>query len=446
MEELFAITSWLSAALTTALLGWLFFRRRHMFVRPSVIILIFFNLRIQWAAAVESFHIFDALFAPWHFWLLTQAMPLLILAPLCAVKSTLSERVWKGLQEPVPPEAHRDMRRVTVLLLVGFGIIAFYYLTVVPFRQTGLYMIVTNPLRSIQAREESLKLIPNPVLRYSYSWARDLVGPLAAALVTLNLIERRRQMAKLKALGGHVALLGLIVIGVSFTGARAGAAGVTLAIILTVWLRKGTPFRAVYLLVGALVVLSGPVVITILRGGEALSFDRFVNYMFGPMFGRVFVTPMETCLWHVHFPQVNDFVGVRGIRPLAILFGEEYVNLPNVIGLAYAANPILTVSANTSFVHDFYACFGLFSIPLSVACWLGLDLFLVPLRRPSPINAAIIAVLWLRCSFFMSSAYLVNFTTHGLLLLFVFAVFWQRRLGKREAQLHPSLTPGGARL
>ena len=440
MSDLFFWTSLLSTGLVTAVLILIFFTSRHLYIRPSVLILLFFNLRIQWASVVKSDYIYEILDYPLSYWLLTHGLPWIILLLLIFSRKSLSKKVWQDVFLAGDVYESREIRQASILMFLVFAVLVGFYLYHVPFDKTGLYTIITNPENAGQAREESLKLVSNVLVRYSYSWVRDVIGPLAGALITLQLIQMRSKLSKLIHLPIYLVGLIFILVGVSFPGARAGIASVVFTVLITYWIKEKMPFRLRYVIVGFLLVLTGPIILTILREGKIVSLDRFVDLLFGPVFLRVFLTPMKTGLWYVDYVQTNGFVGISGVRPLALAFGEKFINLPNVIGLSYIAHPLLTVSANTCFIYDFYACFGLLSIPLSILVWFALDLFLLAFRYPSPVTIAIVAVLWLRSNFFISGAYLVNLISHGIFLLFFFTILWQWKFQKHEGLIY---SPGG---
>ena len=128
-----------------------------------------------------------------------------------------------------------------------------------------------------------------------------------------------------------VALLIFTLISVSLAGARAPAAQIVLTMIFALFLMKGMPVKPIYIVSALMVVLAFPVLFSIVREGRDFSIALFFQYMSGGIFQRVFITPMETGLWHAHYAQTVGYIGVAGIPRLATLFGVESINLANII-------------------------------------------------------------------------------------------------------------------
>jgi hypothetical protein len=90
---------------------------------------------------------------------------------------------------------------------------------------------------------------------------------------------------------------------------------------------------------------------------------------------------------------------------------------------------IMTVSANTSFIFDFQASFGLFGgWAVSLVCICLLDYSILLLRRlQGPTLLALTAAFLTAQHSLVSSAFTTCLSTHGILLIAVVAWFVGRR-------------------
>ena len=84
------------------------------------------------------------------------------------------------------------------------------------------------------------------------------------------------------------------------------------------------------------------------------------NVLLG-LYERVFVLPFETGAYTIAAAEQYNFFQGDNIRPLAILRDTPYLNLSNKIYLDYYHRDGLPVtgSANTCFLFDFQASFGI---------------------------------------------------------------------------------------
>lgn len=426
---IYSITSWFSVILVFFGLGFLFFKKKHSFVRPTVITLIFVWLRIQIPAAYFSDRIYSYLPDPWEYYLYCHLIPLLMLIGIFITRNYSARRISINVLFPIYVakyhSSYSQLNRLMVILLILQFIIVLFYLANVPFISTGLYSLLFDPTSYTDARQNSLRLVTNPLVTYSYSWARDIIGPLAAALVWYKASIDGYKNGIVR----YTTILILLMFSVSMTGARAAPASIILIMILVSWFNNGMKFGLTKSVASFILILTFPVIITLLRGGEDLSFNLYIKFLVGPIMGRFFETPMETTLYYAHYIQTNGALGIAGFRPLANAFGESFINLPNIIGLTYFNSRVESVSANSSFIFDLYAIFGNgFGIFAAILLWCILDFFLISFRRQSLVNLPIITVLWLKCMFFMSSAYFTNLFTHGFILLFLIALWVNTRI------------------
>ena len=164
----FVTLSGLMLLTTSGLLILVLSRRPWMLVKPSVSVVVFFHIMVQWSAALNARDLFDFLPNPWPFFLLAQGFPLLVVCGSMCTFNRAYRRVWVALTSAsVMTAPSKAATRILSLLVV---LISALYLWHVPLRTTGLYMIFTDPLNSQIGREDSLKLVESPLVRYLFSF------------------------------------------------------------------------------------------------------------------------------------------------------------------------------------------------------------------------------------------------------------------------------------
>lgn len=377
---------------------------------------------IQWSGAFLSPEIYNFLPLPWHFFLVAHVIPLIIIICNLAIGNLWVKSIWDKVNQPLffHKKGLASFFWFFLFITIAFNI---YYFYKIPFTSTGLYKLFTSPLTAAIAREESLKLVPDFLIRYGYNLVRSVIAPILAIIIVMLYLEKRKKVLNVL-LYSSISIIGLLYIlfVVSLTGARSGPAGVAFCVLVAVYISKGMPIKTRYVLIGFLVVLSFPVIITIMREGKDITMSSFFEYLFY-LFNRVFVTPMRVGLWHMHYAQTNGIVGIGGVRPLALIFGVEYIYLANIIGLTYVDNPLATIHSDTGFFFDYYACFGLYTVIISIFLTFLLDFMLPILRRYKILLIPLLSLIFFKTINFVESTYTVTLLTHGFLLIPVLIFF-----------------------
>jgi len=357
--------------LTSLALVAMFVKHRAVFLKPSVAFLVFFHVRVQWAGTVLSGTTATYLPEPIYFIPLLHGVPLAALAVTYVSGRQTLQRVWVNV---VRPEIQVERRSLTVLIALA-GAITLYYLAHVPLTETGLYTIFADPLRSPQARAESLKLLDNPSLQYGFTFLRNSLGPFIAIIATQMFVSGLHDRRILQ-ITVAVMMLAFVFVAVSLPGERAPASYLLLAIIVSRFLMSGFQGHVLGLVAGGIAALTIPALMTMSREDVAISLDVYGEYLVW-MALRAFVAPAETALWYVHHAQTTGLFGLGAIPKLAWLFDIETVDAANVIGVTYALNPLESVSAGTSFIFSYFSYFGVLSMLISLVCLLLLDTVLV---------------------------------------------------------------------
>lgn len=414
----FALLNWFLCLITTIFLALIIWRQRFLLVKPSIIVIIFFHLMIQWAATVTAPDIEHYLPNPWHFMLLTQGFPLIGLAVSIWIGRRNAAIIWQRVRNPqtVLP---RIRRKAILFLSMYIVLFALIYLRTVPLSSTGLYAIFLNPADANLAREYSLKLQESALIRYGYGFMATVFVPLLSVLLTDTLTRDFKRKRFLRVIIVIIAL-GSILVVVSLSGARSFAATVIMTFIYARLLHRGLPLNPLYIVLSALVVLALPVMFSLLREGRTPTPGLFVEYLSGGIFRRTFYIPMQTGLWFTHYAQTSGLVGIAAIPRLANLWGIPSIDMPNHIGLLYYSSRIQSVSANTCYVFAFYSYFGLSSFVFSLLALWVLDSIVWFYRLIGDnLLLACVAVISVASIRFTASDYTVVMLSHGFGFLFI---------------------------
>lgn len=437
MSPLFyTVFSWFACLLTAGLWAVVVTRFRYLFIKPSMVVLLFFHVCVQWSATIFAGSIWSYLPRPWEFALLVHGFPLVGFAGSFVGGHRLARLT---LIKAARYQPGTSWRMWTYIVPLGLALALFfaYYLLHVPFRSTGLYAIVGAGENAAQARENSLKLVEDPVIRYGFAIATSSLAP--ALTVLLLLAARLRQWrGRIHRAVLPVSCFGLLVIVVSVTGARSFAAMLVLTAAFAVMLRRGFAIRPVWLLAAVSAIILGPTLLTLMREGQAVNLESVFTYSTSAVADRIFHAPMETGLYYAHYAQTAGPLGVGGIEKLAALLGVEPINAPNMLGRTYTPSYIESVNMNTSFVFAYYAYFGLQAFPLIVVLLWLLDFgLLIYVRLRSALLLTCVTTVSVSCINLVSVDYTVALVTHGLAVNFLLAILLSQLSVKRHRPNEP---------
>ena len=424
--SVYVFLNWFFCIGTTLLLGLIAWRYRFLIIKPSMIVIGFFHVQIQWAATIQSGVIEEYLSHPYPFLLLVQGFPFFGLLVSFFIMHKKTAKIYKriigntfGTLEIKP--------RVLFSLFGSIVFLLLFYLSIVPLSRTGIYAILMDPLQSATARESALKLVENPFLRYGFALLKSALAPLLSVLIAVFFIQKIQQKKFLQGLGAFFVFL-FTLIAVMLPGARMPGGILLLTIILAIFTLKRMPIRPLYILISFLLIMVLPIFMTLFREGQDINLFMFFDYLKGGIFERVFLVPMETGLWHVHYGQEVGFVGAAGIPKLAEIVGVDPINLGNLIYLEYSPYHVFSGLANTCFVFAYYTCFGIGSLILSLLGLWALDLaFLVfdKIRNNAILLAAVAATatssFWL-----VSTMYTTALITNGFIFILIIAIILDR--------------------
>ena len=436
--SIYAISSWLMTICTSVLLIISIYHRRYLLVKPSIILILFLHIFLQWNAALDASHIEQYLPDPWVLFLLLYVMPFFVLAiSIFTFRASASIHLTQ-MQTPFKTNDIRVMRISVYILFFSLALYIGYYFTIVPWSATGLYTILFDPSMSQIAREQSLKLIPDPIIRYGYSLMANFIAPMLAILLNefgiLNWQYRRYTVSLFTFLG-----LPLVILAVSLSGARGYSVVIVAAIAGFQLLRHASKVRVGRMLMAASTIVLLPTIISILRVGENLTVANIWLYFSEVIVRRLFEVSLLTGLWHIHYVQTSDFIGIGGIRPLATLFDVTSINVPNMIGLLYLQSRVQSVYANTSFIFSYYSYFGLASIIFTAPAILSLDLILPIYNKFTPtISRFALVVNLIVTQRFLASDFTTVLLTHGFLTVLLCALLLDALIKKIKVPVFSS--------
>ncbi|MEO7963633.1 MAG: hypothetical protein ABIT38_06950, partial [Gemmatimonadaceae bacterium] len=410
----YVLLSWALTLTTSAFLLLTVTTSRFLLVKPTMWLLVAHILIIQWPAVFTSERIYSFLPDPWSFAVLVHGFPLIGLA---GTHLTARQSAWEIWQRLPTARMGPDWSRQVLVTGVAIFVVLLYYFRVVPFSETGLYAILYNPIGAELAREESLKLVADPFVRYGYSLILAVFAPLLAGLLVSRVLDTRA-LQRMQALLLVALILPLLLVAVTLTGARSYAATLLVTMSLVVAFRLHFSWRLVVFFPLAMAIPAIPTILTIVREGISVDLPTFASYLQTFLIDRVFLGPLETGLWYSHFGQTIEFVGIAGIPKLAALAHLPALNMPNLVGLRYTTTAVASVHANTGFVFAYYGYFGLASFPISLLLFWGLDGVLWFVRRlGDTLLPAAVGSLAMGAIIFVTSEYTTALVTHGFALL-----------------------------
>jgi hypothetical protein len=416
----------LFCAATFMLLAFIVIRYRFLVLKPSVVIIFFFHIQIQWAATFQAAYIEAYLPDPYSFLILSQVFPFFGLAVSFFILHKPFRRVSERIMESNIWSLDLQSRSVWILFFSILAIVLIY-LSVVPLSRTGIYAIFRDPLSSYEAREQSLKLLNNPFLKYGFSFLKSSLAPMLSVFSMIMFFQgfRARRIDHMVIAGG---IFSFAMVSVMLPGARMPGGILILTIILAIFIIFKMPIRPGYIFLSFFLVMGLPVVMTIFREGRELNIFLFFEYLQGGVFKRIFVVPMETGLWHVHYAQVNGFLGVAGVPKLASFLGVMPVPIGNLIYLLYSPYSLVSGVSNTCFVFAYYSFFGILSIVFS---WIGLwclDLAVLVFARirNRAILLASVAAIGTSSYWFVSTMFTTALITSGFIVILIVSYFLDR--------------------
>lgn len=401
-----------------ALLAAIVIARPHLLIRPSFAFACMMSLVINPAAAFvmkpgyPDSPLFDSL-------RLSSVMFPLGVVAWCACTPFLSS-VARSLrikcQNTVftKPETDRSDR---ILMWACFGIcalIAARYFAAFPIQSTGLWAIMLSTGDATQAREDSLKLFDSAALKYAFSIGTTAFVPIGVSLVILRL----RRLRIVSSAGTSLIALCLVAFA-GITGARMPMGRVIISVVIAIALISHRRSKLLILPFGGALAIAMIASLTLMRSGKSVL--EVGSGLVTGIANRAFVMPFETGLLSVQFASEQGFLDGANVRPYAILTAQPYLELPSEVYMKYfygrGGAAIESGSANTSFLFDFQAGFGIWPgwwIALMAICALDFGLMAFRTLQGLALPAVVAAFLQITAFKLTSGAFTTALITGGI--------------------------------
>lgn len=411
----YGLLNWFFCLSTAGILLHVAIKQKSLLVKPTMIVLAFFNVKIQWAAAINSDVVQADLVYPWEFLLLAQVFPFVSLVLSLGTFRNSSAWVFRRITSVTDRDFATLPKRPLRLMMLMIGIITAWYLSVVPLQSTGLYAIIFDPLASDEARERSLSTAGGMTFRYMINVMLAVLYPVFATLFVFRTRARQTDFGFLSNLILFISVVAVLV-AVTLTGERSRSVILLLTLGVANFFHKRASVKPIQIALLMGTVLLIPAVLTVLRHGESVTFENLWTF-YPYIFDRAMSGPMKTGVAYLSYVQTNRYFGVAGIPKLATLFGVEPINVPNFMGLMHEGDAIESVGMNTSFVFFYHSCFGLGAFIPSMILLLLLDFaVLVYSRIQGPYLIACVATTSLLLTKLTDTNYTTVIATHGFLV------------------------------
>jgi hypothetical protein len=382
----FVAMNWIYTIFSAWCIVNLFFTRRHIFIKPSIIIITYTHIFFQWPLAILAGYYEKWLPDPYPIVILVHSFVVVGLSISTLYMEKDAFQVWHSIRSDNRQDLSGFYAKSILLLTTIVVTVTIVYLFYVPITRTGIYSIFFNPAQSAIAREESLKLLEYGGLKYAYSIMSSSVVPLLLALIVMDFLSRGGKTRKLWNIG-VILIVCLSAISVSLTGARTGLFNMILIIALVFMWNIGLSVNPVVIIIIVLIAFSPPIILSILREGKSVGdlAGLYITYL-GYISHRAFIMPLDVGSWYIHYAQTNGVLGIGAFPKLAGLLGVEPLDGPNIIGLAYASHnygePVLkSVSANSGYLLSYYGYLGIISLPISMLGLWFTDIAVLILNR-----------------------------------------------------------------
>lgn len=324
----------------------------------------------------------------------------------------------EGLVAAKDRESAGDVAPYAAAGILGTLLALSVYFSFLPPGETGLWALVFEPENTSLARQNSMALLPNRLPAYAYALTASLFVPVTVAALAWWRPHRVLWYA--------FRLVGLLaaVFLTCLTGARLPGV-MTFLVFATVLLLKRDIKK--YVLVFGLCGLLCMCLIAMISlrrenrpVADATTVAQYTARIIG---GRATATPFATGLLSVDYnTRVGEPLGIRSVRPLAYVLGEDFVNHSGIV-YKYYGNRLPSGSMNTGFLYAFQSNFGF--IPgwvASLVLLACLDFLLLLFRRlPASVRIVFLGVLMVRLLSLISCNFTVSLFTHGILLCPLFA-------------------------
>jgi hypothetical protein len=441
LEYMLAVPAWdhpmtyvtlLSSVLSVSALGWMWLKRRHWFLQPSLLIMSVVVVRIQLPSLFFTTWAVEYLPRPWDFAAMTQFFPLLYLIaaiPLSNAKDSMLRELATRMKAQLLSAEVWPKPLLLFCFAMSVLTIALHCIYL-PFRESGLYAVFADPLGIDTARAATWQVIDNRLVGYMLGWGYYVFGVLLVFGASITLFTQLNRIFQSPFL---LLCLGVGFVTLTYTANRGGFALFTLMLLGGfLCARRRMPTKKSILVV-LIATLAMPAYVTLMREGRSWNIQQNLEYINNIFLHRIMEVPTQMGMLYIYDAQVVGYSGAGGFRLFAQMTGQVWEPMQEKIGNEYL---YAGQYCNAMAAFEYYKIMGLFGLVFSVVFILCLDLFLFLLRIPG------MAVLPF-CVFFALKGIQCSETTFTVLLLsggmiFVPVIAFFSRFPPTENRLGPA--------
>ena len=354
---------------TSILLVYLWCKHRYLYVKPSVVFALLFNLLMQWPSYYYYQSIHDRLDrALPDVILIISSFPLITLGISACILRRDARAVYDNLTLCSLP-SYRNYQLLAVATLSCAGI----YFVYVPLTATGLFSILAgqDAISSMVARERSLKLL-SALPRYAHTIGSVVFANMLAVLAAYRAFLAYRSREPLRIVNTAMRSAAIIFLAAAFaavSGARVPAAVTLLGIVVFFLLRSGLRVQTRYLTLSLALVLLVPTIMEYLR-----SDSRDWSIAAAEILHRTVYVPFSAGIENVAYAEEFGRFGIAAIEKVAVVLGIQPINAPNEVAKhIFSTDLVDSAYTNCSFIFSYYAYFGILSLPLCIVLTQCLD-------------------------------------------------------------------------
>ncbi len=430
--------------ITTGILLATFIRKyRFLLVKPSLLYLLFFFLLIQIPATIYSGTTFTKLDNWYDYFLLTQMYPLAGVVVTLFTFHDAAELAFNRINNKKVSINPVIVGAYCVLLVF----IVSSYLFYVGFSNTGIYAILFESTagQAALAREESLKLLDSPAIKYLYTLLGSAVSPVLLVMLSLHVGDGWGKINQF--MGTITGILGILLCfgAIIFPGHRWGPMLMILTIFMAFLYRSGFhSIRWSHFLGITCTLIVVMVTLSVMREGvdfSSLGLQGTFSYFFqiddifdieswskkGVFWSvsyRVLLDQMKSGWDYARYVAEYGYWGIQAIPKLAYLVGVDSVNVANELhNYYYPTSLIKSGSYTTGFVFAYYSYFGIGAVIVStVFLWLLDSILILYSLLDDSLLLPVVATVAVASLSLIGAEYTTALLTHGVLSSIVIAL------------------------
>ena len=190
--------------------------------------------------------------------------------------------------------------------------------------------------------------------------------------------------------------------------------------VYAITLMYGQKIKSGWILFAGIPALLAPITISFFRVNKERTLEQFFLACVD-LIDRIVSASTVDAVWHAAFYESFGGVGIRGIGNIVRIVGLEPIDVFNQVGRLFSLSGIDSVTANTTFVMAYYACFGLLGVVISLALLPLMDSVVYFYRLLSPtLLVPCVASVQIAAIYFSATHFTAALLTFGFLLIPIF--------------------------